>query len=157
MLSAPPTDRVGIDKRRKAFVKGIRNRWGRAVYFVARSEVGPINGRWHDHYLMVSDGVEVSPADVEAVWRKACGGEPGAKVHQHEPPRDIRDACRYLFKSDGKFHDPANPKCVVLFAKDSPNITWGSRFFPEKERERLWRERYPASESEGDAGPTPHL
>jgi hypothetical protein len=142
-LHAPPTDHVGIVKRRKAFTKLVRKRWKGKVWFVAVSEVGPISGTWHDHYLMLADGAEVSPSEVLSLWRTACG-DPAANVHRHELIEDVQNACRYVFKSDGKYHEPTNSKHVRLLAKGTPNLTWGSRFFPEKERETIWRERYPA-------------
>jgi hypothetical protein len=152
-LIGPPTDRSGIIERRSAFTKAIRSHFGGAARLLAVSEVGPVSGRWHDHYVMVSDGVEVSESEVSRLWGEACGGEPGAKVHEHGPIRNVSDCSKYIFKNNDNYYDPRNQECVRLLAKGTPNLTWGSRLISEKDRETLWRERvaawYPASESVG--------
>jgi hypothetical protein len=141
-LSGPPTDRPGVAARRKAFCEGIRGRFGRGVGFLAVAEVGPVSGRLHDHYAMCSaDGAEVSPADVESLYRDACGGR--VRV-DHGPIGDIGAWVRYAFKADAKYHDPGNPECVRLLARGSPRITWGTRgFLPGPVKAELWS-RYKA-------------
>jgi hypothetical protein len=148
----------------KSFREGIRKRFGSGVKFRPVTEVGPDARRLHLHYAMTSDGIEVAKADVESIWREACGGRRVRVVHGSM--RDVVAWSRYIFKADDhhhQYHDPADPSnCVVLFAKHSrklPQATPG--FFPAKVKAALWDEwkarRHPASESEGDAGPTPHL
>jgi hypothetical protein len=149
-LIGPRTDRAGVVERRSAFVRSIRSRFGGGVRFLAVSEVGPVSGRLHDHFVMVSEVGPVSESEVSTLWRKACGDHPGAKV-DHGPIRNVPDWSNYIFKNDDKYHDTESPDCVRLLAKGSTSITWGSRFLSEKDRERLWAEKvagwYPASES----------
>ncbi len=118
---------------------------------LAVSEVGPVRGRLHDHFVMVSDGVEVSASEVSRLWRDACDGEPDARFNWHGPIREVSGWSKYIFKDNDAYHDPRNPKCVRLLAKGTPNLTWGSRFISEKQRDAIWAEKvagwYPASES----------
>ncbi len=144
----------------RAFAKGIRKRCGESVQLRPVTEIGPRCGRFHVHFAMTSEGVEVTKGDVEAIWRDACGDR---RIQvDHEPMDDIPTWCRYIFKAADKYHEPGNPDCVVLFAKGSPRLPQATRdFLPAKVKAALWDEwkarRHPASESEGDAGPTPHL
>ncbi len=124
----------------KLFREGIRKRFGNSVKFRPVTEVGPRCGRLHLHIAMTSDGIEVAKADVESIWRDACGGR-RVRV-DHKPMWDIAGWCRYMWKDGWKYHDPSDPKnCVVLFAKGSPKLPQATPgFFPGKVKAALWEE-----------------
>jgi hypothetical protein len=124
----------------KSFREGIRKRFGNSVKFRPVTEVGPRSGRLHLHYAMTSDGIEVTKAEVESIWREACGGR-RVRVF-HVPMWDIAGWSRYLWKDGWKYHDPSDPKnCVVLFSKGSPKLPQATPgFFPSKIKAAFWAE-----------------
>ncbi len=124
----------------KSFREGIRKRFGNSVKFRPVTEVGLRSGRLHSHIVMTSDGVEVTKADVESIWRDACGNR---RIQvDHKPLWDIAGWCRYMWKDGWKWHDLSDPKnCVVLFAKGSPKLPQATPgFFPGKVKAALWEE-----------------
>jgi hypothetical protein len=98
---------------------------------------------------MTGDGVEVTKADVESIWRGACGNR---RIQvDHKLIGDVSTWVRYMFKSEWKYHEPGNRDCVVLFAKGTPRLPQATRaFFPAPAKNNLWRgwiaAWYPADE-----------
>jgi hypothetical protein len=135
----------------RAFQKGIRKRFGESVQLRPVTEIGPRCGRFHVHYTMTSDGMEVTKAEILEVWRDACGNR---RIQvDHKPIEDVSTWARYMFKTEWKYYEPGNPDCVVLFAKGSPRLPQATRdFLPAKVKAALWdewiAERHPASKSE---------
>ncbi len=134
----------------RAFQKGIRKRFGESVQLRPVTEIGPRCGRFHVHYAMTSDGVEVTKGDVSEVWRDACGNR---RIQvDHKPIEDVSTWSLYMFKAEWKYYEPGNPDCVVLFAKGSPRLPQANRdFLPAKVKAALWdewiAERHPESAS----------
>jgi hypothetical protein len=145
----------------RRFQKGIRKRFGTCVQIRPVTEIGPRSHRPHIHYAMTADGIEITKADIESVWRDACDGY---RIQvDHKPIGDIGTWSRYMFKYDSaysKHYSPGNPDCVVLFAKGSPRLPQATRdFMPGKVERALWIEwkagRHRAKESERASSAVP--